>query len=112
MWPGGGWTCLAAGALRVGGCQRRVSGADLGDSTAALLLAGGALCNDAIIESEEDDPHSYSVVGDPTEGALAVAAARAGMKKENLEAALPRDGRGPVRFGAEADDDGASGAGG
>ena len=68
---------------------------DLGDSTAARLLAGGALCNDAIIEPDADDPHSYRVVGDPTEGALAVAAARVGMNKADLEEALPRVGEVP-----------------
>ncbi len=78
------------GALRSEDVNGGSAALDLGDSTAALLLAGGALCNDAIIESEADDPNSYSVVGDPTEGALAVAAARAGMVKENLEEALPR----------------------
>lgn len=56
----------------------------------ALLLAGGALCNDAILECEEEDPERYHVVGDPTEGALVIAAARMGLAKETLETILPR----------------------
>jgi len=56
----------------------------------ALLLAGGALCNDAVLEHEDGRPDQYYAVGDPTEGALVVAAARWGMHKERLEEALPR----------------------
>lgn len=56
-------------------------------SALALMLTGGALCNDAVLEHTE---HGYSSVGDPTEGALVVAAVRAGLWKEKLEKALPR----------------------
>ena len=56
----------------------------------ALLLTGGALANDALLEFEEDDPESLSIVGDPTEGALVVAAAQLGLVKDPLEKALPR----------------------
>jgi Ca2+-transporting ATPase len=59
------------------------------DSALALLLAGGALCNDALLEDEEEED-GFRAIGDPTEGALVVAAAREGMKKPDLEAALPR----------------------
>lgn len=83
------------GALRGEDFDGGSEALELGDSTAALLLAGGALCNDAIVETEPDDPNSYRVVGDPTEGALAVAAARAGMVKEDLEAVMPRVGEVP-----------------
>lgn len=83
------------GALRGEDFNGGSEALELGDSTAALLLAGGALCNDAIVETEPDDPNSYRVVGDPTEGALAVAAARAGMVKEDLEAVMPRVGEVP-----------------
>ncbi|MFC2062486.1 cation-translocating P-type ATPase, partial [Chloroflexota bacterium] len=44
------------------------------------------LCNDALLTCEHD---FCSIYGDPTEGALVVAAARAGMK-EKLEKASPR----------------------
>jgi Ca2+-transporting ATPase len=56
----------------------------------ALLLAGSALCNDARLEIEESEANTYRVVGDPTEGALAVAAARAGLIKNELEQLFPR----------------------
>jgi P-type Ca2+ transporter type 2C len=58
------------------------------DPTLALLLAGGALCNDALLEDHEED--EFRAVGDPTEGALVVAAAREGLKKPEIEVALPR----------------------
>ena len=52
-----------------------------------LLLAGGALANDAVLERRNGE---FVYVGDPTEGALVVAAARAGMVKEDLEETFPR----------------------
>jgi Ca2+-transporting ATPase len=39
-------------------------------SALALLLAGGALCNDAILEPLDDEKGRYRAIGDPTEGAL------------------------------------------
>ena len=57
--------------------------------TIALVLAAGALANDA---SLQPDPESgrYLPVGDPTEGALLVAAEQAGIDPDSLRAALPR----------------------
>lgn len=54
-----------------------------------LVLSGGALCNDA---SLKPDPATgrYLPVGDPTEGALLVAASQAGVDKPVLERILPR----------------------
>jgi Ca2+-transporting ATPase len=56
----------------------------------ALLLAGGALCNEAVLQSNGDGPDSFHAVGDPTEGALVVAAAQMGLSKAELEQAFPR----------------------
>lgn len=56
----------------------------------ALLLMGGALCNDATLEPERGHPSQFRAVGDPTEGALVIAAARYGLLKETLDAAYPR----------------------
>ncbi|MBM3330615.1 cation-translocating P-type ATPase [candidate division WOR-3 bacterium] len=53
-----------------------------------LLLVGGALCNDAALEIGEDGRHR--AIGDPTEGALVVAASRFGFSKPELEQALSR----------------------
>ena len=54
-----------------------------------LLLAGSALCNDATLQVESATG-KHEVVGDPTEGALLVAAARGGLVKADLQHALPR----------------------
>jgi P-type Ca2+ transporter type 2C len=60
-----------------------------------LLLAGGALCNDALMApvqagSASGPGTAPSIVGDPTEAALVVAAARMGLHKGPLERAMPR----------------------
>ncbi len=55
-----------------------------------LLLAGGALCNDAILDCDEKRPDRFHIVGDPTEGALLVAASRMGLGKNQLEHIFPR----------------------
>ncbi len=44
-----------------------------------LMLLGGILNNDAQLENNGDN---YRIIGDPTEGALVVAAAKAGLSKE------------------------------
>jgi Ca2+-transporting ATPase len=53
----------------------------------ALVLASGVLCNDAVLRSESGQ---LTAIGDPTEGALMVAGARAGLLQEELIRALPR----------------------
>lgn len=58
--------------------------------TLDLLLTGGALCNDAILEEDGNQPGSYQAVGDPTEGALVLAAAQLKLLKGDLEQAFPR----------------------
>ena len=55
-----------------------------------LTLAGGALCNDAVLESVAGETGTFSSIGDPTEGALVIAGARAGLWKNELDAAFPR----------------------
>ncbi len=56
----------------------------------ALLLMGGALCNDALIEPTDDNSGQIHIVGDPTEGALVVAASRLGLDKAHLSTAFAR----------------------
>ncbi len=56
-----------------------------------LLLKVGALCNNARIE-RNDQSNTWRVVGDPTEGALLVSAAKAGIKLEEFEKLYPRIG--------------------
>ncbi|MFX4262770.1 calcium-translocating P-type ATPase, SERCA-type [Pelotomaculum propionicicum] len=59
----------------------------LDDKNLALLLYGGLLNCDARLEETEK---GYRVLGDPTEGALVVAAAKAGLKREEAGAKSPR----------------------
>ncbi|MCA9246642.1 MAG: HAD-IC family P-type ATPase, partial [Planctomycetales bacterium] len=61
----------------------------------AILLAGGALCNDAVLELEREEECEYQAIGDPTEGALVIAAAKMGLSKLDLDARLPRVGEIP-----------------
>ncbi|MBI3895457.1 MAG: cation-translocating P-type ATPase [Acidobacteria bacterium] len=53
------------------------------------LLRGGALASDAHFISNGAGGR-WQLKGDPTEGALLVAAAKAGLRKEDLEAQFPR----------------------
>jgi len=62
------------------------------DKDLSLLLTIGALCNNAILENEEG---VWSIMGDPTEGALIVAAAKAGLDRAELEKMYPRVWEGP-----------------
>jgi P-type Ca2+ transporter type 2C len=58
----------------------------------ALLLIGGALCNDAYLQveaGESERPH-LRAIGDPTEGALVISAAKFGLMKAELDANKPR----------------------
>ncbi len=57
------------------------------DDALSLALRAAALCNDARLV-EEDGRHT--VLGDPTEGALIVAAVKAGLDLDALQAAQPR----------------------
>ena len=54
-----------------------------------LTLAAGALCNDATVNPDPETGR-YTVMGDPTEGALLVAAQQAGVTRTGLETVLPR----------------------
>ena len=54
-----------------------------------LMLRIGALCNDSFLTRKDND-ECCDIYGDPTEGALLVAATKAGMNKEKLEKAYPR----------------------
>lgn len=56
---------------------------------AKFLLAAGDLCNDATLDVDAKQ-NVYTSVGDPTESALVIAAARFGMLKKELESAMPR----------------------
>ena len=57
------------------------------NSVLAACLRNGALCNDSYLEPEMGQ---LTVAGDPTEGALIVAASKAGLKQQEIIAAMPR----------------------
>lgn len=58
-----------------------------------LLLKGSLLCNDALLKKDEDSK-AWTIVGDPTEGALVVAAAKAGYT-QSTSSQFPRIGEIP-----------------
>ena len=63
------------------------------NSEMTALLTGGLLASDARIEQEvesESGEGQYRIVGDPTEGAMVVAAAKSGLWREELEKQWPR----------------------
>lgn len=59
--------------------------------SALVLLGGSALASDAVLKHNEE----VTAIGDPTEGALVIAAAKSGLVKPELEKALPRVGEAP-----------------
>ncbi len=64
----------------------------------SLVVAGAALCNDALIEHGDNGDGGDRILGDPTEHALVVAAARVGFTKTELEATFPRVAEVPFRW--------------
>jgi Ca2+-transporting ATPase len=66
-------------------------------ASARTLLAAAILASDAILgqgngqgERRSEDGNGWHIKGDPTEGALVVAAAKAGLNKPDLDARFPR----------------------
>jgi Ca2+-transporting ATPase len=62
------------------------------DPDATVLLHGALVCNDAILEERSDEAgkRSWQIIGDPTEGAMVVAAAKSGYRRGDVEKVLPR----------------------
>lgn len=77
--PEGRMTDSASGELIVDATAGRIG----------RLLTIGALCSDARLVLKEG---AYAIIGDPTEGAMIVAAAKAGLKQEELQARYDRTG--------------------
>ena len=94
LWTGGRHlTVTGSGYEPVGDFQKegtRVHPSD--DAELTHLLRVAALCNDAILNKTAG---SWDILGDPTEGALLAAAAKAGLRKGELEAKQPRLGEIP-----------------
>lgn len=53
----------------------------------ADCLRAGLLCNDSYVQEQDGQ---YTIVGDPTEGALIVVAQKAGLNRQVVEAQMPR----------------------
>jgi Ca2+-transporting ATPase len=70
--------------------QARLTDPEVSPDLAALsvLVRAGALCNDAVLEPDADGV--FRAIGDPTEGALVLAAHQLGYSKDELEAEWPR----------------------
>ncbi len=93
MWVDGTFTEITGGGYTPEG-NFQINGKPVqmdqypGLSTALWI---GVLNNDAQLErSKEDGREAYRIVGDPTEGSILVAAAKAGVYKESLNSAYPR----------------------
>lgn len=71
------------GALFADGAEEASSS----DEPLRDLLRAAAGCNDAVLEKREN---GTSIVGDPTEGALLVVAAKGGITSRQLEIEMPR----------------------
>ncbi|MBN1571317.1 MAG: cation-translocating P-type ATPase [Acidobacteria bacterium] len=58
--------------------------------TLDLLMIADALCNDSVLSRDATRQDRYHALGDPTEGALVLAAACTGIMKSDLDRAFPR----------------------
>lgn len=70
-------------------CEGEKSCSPVNDDVLARILQAMALNTDAYLEHEGENGH-WTIVGDTTEGALLVAARKAGWSREALEDDLPR----------------------
>jgi cation-transporting ATPase F len=90
VWTPAGTFGVSGSGYRPEGAIVDASGAtaDL-DAVAALrwALVAGAACNDARLARTGD---RWEVIGDPTEGAMLAAAAKAGLRRDDLDVQLPR----------------------
>jgi len=89
LWAGGvGADVSGVGYAPQGGFSRDGQDLELGEHPALMqLLRSGLLCNDAVLKPGED---GWKIDGDPTEGALLVAAAKAGLEAQPGLQAQPR----------------------
>lgn len=88
VWDAAGAGYDPTGTFSVGGAETAPDGGLL------RLLTASVLVNDAHLEKDPKDG-TWECKGDPTEGALVVVAAKAGLKKEELNTANPRVGEIP-----------------
>ena len=98
----GGTGYAPEGEVRRGRRRRSSSGALRAEFVRALAAADRA--NNAVLQERDG---RWTVQGDPTEGALIVAARKAGLEAEALDARFARIGGGAVLLRAQADEHGA-----
>ncbi|MBI5902193.1 MAG: HAD-IC family P-type ATPase [Deltaproteobacteria bacterium] len=67
-----------------------VAGEDLLALGATGLLTASALCNNASLRPPSNERGYWTITGDPTEGALVAAAAKAGLRLDDLAVRFPR----------------------
>ena len=91
----GGVGYAPVGSLREGGRELGWNEPELHE-----LLRAAVLCNDAELLAPRAPGEAWRVLGDPTEGALLVAAAKAGIDPAALRARHPR--RGEIPFDSDA----------
>ena len=60
------------------------------DQNLKLLMALGVLANDATLELKDPKENQWGIIGDPTEGALITAGAKAGMQKTEMNNSYKR----------------------
>ncbi|MCA1782451.1 MAG: HAD-IC family P-type ATPase [Intrasporangiaceae bacterium] len=89
MLPEGDLTCSGVGYVPDGGFADEYGAVEPAEHPGLQQLATASLlCNDAVLHHHHDD--SWSVVGDPTEGALVTLALKAGLDQHEAPAELPR----------------------
>jgi magnesium-transporting ATPase (P-type) len=97
LWlPGGREVSLSGvGYAPSGQITEREQAVPPDDAAIAQLLRAAALCNDAELLPPEEDRTAWTVLGDPTEGALLVAAGKAGIALDSLRRQHPRTAEWP-----------------
>jgi len=86
--PSGSTSITGHGYIPEGEFSRNGEALDArGDRELSALLSACILCNDAILQKENGD---WVILGDPTEGSLIVAAAKAGIDRHQLNHQLQR----------------------
>lgn len=89
LWAGGkSADVTGVGYAPEGNITRDGHALDIGQQPALHeLLRAGLLCNDAVLKQDDE---GWRIQGDPTEGALLVASAKAGLDGRDLHQAQPR----------------------
>jgi len=89
--PDGRYELTGAGYAPVGDLLDADGRLVTGRDDVRWLLLGGVLANDArLLEPDDEGGRSWSVLGDPTEGALVVAAAKVGLDAASEAGRRPR----------------------